>query len=346
MRIGFRAVLAAASLASCAQAQPVRGPYLADASSTTALVCWRQTPDSDDSCRSWEGLAPGADFSYSLPGSSRTWAARTLPPRGRPLRFAVFGDCGSGKAPQSGAASLLERLDPDLALLPGDIVYPSGKDRHYDAKYFRPYGRSISRIPFFPALGNHDYGNTWFKGKGERRYRTGYRRVHRREKFYSFDAGDAHFAVLDTNAPFWIAAAARVDKDSEQVRWLDEDLSRSRAPWKFILMHVPLYSSGKHGETPELQASLGPLLEKHKVDIVFQGHDHLYERTKPIRGVVFVTAGMGGMKLTRGRRSNPWSEVVHSAYGLVLAELDGKRLRLRMIESSGKTADDWTLAKP
>ncbi len=336
----------AAALAPGLQAEPVRGPYLADASSTTALICWRETPASEHSCLSREGLAPGSDFSYSVPGSSRSWAARTLPPRGKPLRFAVFGDCGSGKPHQYETAALLERLGPDMALLPGDIVYPTGKSAHYDAKYFKPYAASLSRIPFFPALGNHDYGNTWFKGKGERRYLKAYRRIHRREKFYSFDAGDAHFAVLDTNAAYGIRAAAGVGKDSEQVRWLEADLSRSTARWKFVLMHVPLYSSGKHGDTPRLQSSLGPVLARHRVDVVFQGHDHLYERTKPIEGVVYVTAGTGGMKLSRVRKSGPWSETVRSAYGVVLVELDGERLRLRMIESSGRTADDWTLAKP
>ena len=65
--------------------------------------------------------------------------------------------------------------------------------------------------------------------------------------------------------------------------WLDEDLAASRAPWKIALIHRPALATGKYGFIPADHSALAPRFEEHGVDLVFQGHNHLYERTWPTR---------------------------------------------------------------
>jgi len=84
------------------------------------------------------------EFAFQAPSSSS-------------LRFLAFGDSGSGDANQLALAQLMARESPDLALLLGDIVYPSGLEADYDAKFFAPYAPLLSRVPFYALLGNHDY---------------------------------------------------------------------------------------------------------------------------------------------------------------------------------------------
>jgi 3',5'-cyclic AMP phosphodiesterase CpdA len=66
--------------------------------------------------------------------------------------------------------------------------------------------------------------------------------------------------------------------------WLDAALSRTKARWKFVVFHHPIYPSHPTREQPQLAEAWVPVFDKHKVDIVFQGHDHAYLRTYPMRG--------------------------------------------------------------
>ena len=330
----------------CLAAGLARGPYLADASSTTAVACWTPAGEAaGDRCRVLRHLKPGSDFPYKVPGSTEAWTGRALPARGR-FTFAAFGDSGEGNKAQARVAAVLRTLSPDFVLLLGDVVYPTGRFEDYDRKYFRPYAALLSRIPFFPAPGNHDYGNYHRSAeKGEARLKEGYFRVFRRPKYYSFDVAGAHFASLDTNAADGIPAAEPVGPDSAQVRWLKSDLERSRAKWKIVLMHVPLYASFHHGDYESLQRSLEPLFEKYGVDLVLQGHDHIYERSKPINGVLYVVAGTGGSLLRDWPERKPWVEKQIIDFGLAAVVVDGPTLELKWLDAEGKAQDDVTLRK-
>jgi 3',5'-cyclic AMP phosphodiesterase CpdA len=261
------------------------------------------------------------------------------------LRFAAFGDSGTGGRAQQRVAALLKQSDPDLLLLLGDIVYPHGGNKDYDSKYFRPYAEWLHRIPFFPALGNHDYG---FKGaeKGRRRFEEGYHRIHHKPPYYSFDAGPAHFVSLDSNQAYGIEAAAPIGPGSPQRLWLEEDLASSKAPWKFVFLHVPLYTSmTHHGDNTFLRESLEPLFRKHKVDAVFQGHDHFYERSHPIGGILYVTVGTGGGGLYQISSPQEWVAKHLMVHGLLRGKLKGTRLDLEFIDEHGKVRDHFVVEK-
>ncbi|MBI5629804.1 MAG: metallophosphoesterase [Elusimicrobia bacterium] len=319
------------------------GPYMVSASSTSARICWKDASQED--CRTFEGLTPGATFSYSLPGSTAAWVGRALPDLSRPLRIAVFGDSGKGGPNQLQVAKVLETRDPDMAVLPGDIVYPRGEIENYPAKFFTPYAASLSRLPFYPAPGNHDYG---FRSaeKGRKRFEESYQRIHRKPAYYSFDAGPAHFVALDDNQAYDIEAAAPIDPGSAQLSWLEEDLAASKALWKIVFLHVPLYSTMlNHGNNAFLRQALEPVFQKHKVDLVLAGHDHIYERSKSLGGVVYVTAGTGGASLYRGLTDLDWLEKQLVAFGLAWIEINGRRLTLEFVDAEGAVRDRFVLDK-
>ena len=105
-------------------------------------------------------LAPGSTYHYRVEDngeSPATGSFRTTPANGESgFAFAVMGDSGNGGTAQMAVVGLLERAMPDLVLHTGDVVYPSGKQGHYDRRFFAPDRRLIRRVPIFPVLGNHD----------------------------------------------------------------------------------------------------------------------------------------------------------------------------------------------
>src|SRR5688572_32443008 len=94
------------------------------------------------------------------------------------------------------------------------------------------------------------------------------------ERFYTFKRDNVRFFALDSNY-----------MDPEQLKWLETELKNSGSDWKIAFFHHPLYSSARfHGSSTDLRLLLEPLFVKYGVDVVFQGHDHVYERVKPQKG--------------------------------------------------------------
>lgn len=115
---------------------------------------------------------------------------------------------------------------------------------------------------------------------------------------YSFDYGNAHIAVLNTNDMICISNA--------QLRWLKNDMNSTAQDWKFIFMHKAPYSLGKNGKWPDatyLQKAIADVCDETGVDLVLSGHDHMYLRTKPLYnnqltddGTVYILNGTAGTK--------------------------------------------------
>jgi 3',5'-cyclic AMP phosphodiesterase CpdA len=134
------------------------------------------------------------------------------------------------------------------------------------------------------------------------------------ERWYSFDYGNAHFVGLEVDG------YASTAPGSAQMLWLANDLAQTRQRWKVVFFHAPFYSSGAHGgdpQVPQLRAALEPLFIQHGVDLVFNGHDHDYERSVA-HGVVYIVAGGGGAPLYPQVISNPASVYFTSTYHSVL----------------------------
>ncbi len=344
---------------------PPRQPYVQNVSASSAVIAWvSEEPDSGlveygetpQLGRKGVDAQVGRRHAVTLPGLSpaSTYYYRVAEANGAPkmarfhtapegedsrFAFAVIGDSGRGRKNQLAVAALLERLKPDLMLHTGDVVYPSGEERHYDRRFFVPYGRLLKEVPIFPVLGNHDlergngaaYLNNFHLPRNDPRG-TG--------RYYSFDWGNAHFVALNCELYHEDSSG----NPEEQKAWLERDLRETHQPWKIVYFHRPIYSSSKHGSDERIREDLEPVLIRQGVDLVFSGHDHAYERTRPISGVTYVLSGGGGKGLYPAGRSE-WTAFSKSTHHAVVVRIDGEHLSLEAVEPDGTVIDHADLSR-
>ncbi|HTO88658.1 MAG TPA: metallophosphoesterase [Thermoanaerobaculia bacterium] len=291
------------------------------------------------------GLIPGAVYRYRILSGDVALAEESTfrAPRGSTdtaFRFAVMGDTDGTSVPTRIADRLAES-DVDLAIHTGDVVYPAGAEQDYDAQFFTPMARWLRRGPVLPALGNHDAMtdggapllSDFVLPKNDATHDS---------RFYSFRQGNALFLCLDVETSAFGAG-------SPQYQWLERVLSETSSSWKFIYFHTPAYSSAHSNRVVRLV--LSPLFERYGVDVVFAGHEHLYERTFAIRdfvssgrGVVYVTEGGGGANLT-SFRPEEYSAYVADRYGFVEVEVAEQRLTLLARDPTGVVFDSLVIDK-
>ncbi|MEW6322670.1 MAG: metallophosphoesterase [Acidobacteriota bacterium] len=250
---------------------------------------------------------------------------RTMPNAGLSVKFAVIGDMGTGGARQRDIGRLMAevrgRFPFDIVLTVGDNLYGSEKPRDYERKFLAPYGGLLDAgVRFHASLGNHD--------DPEQRFFAPFHMQGRR--YYTFTRGPVQFFALDTT----LVTVA-------QVRWLEQALAGSTAPWKVAYFHHPLYSSGlRHGPRLALRATLEPLLATYGVQAVFTGHEHFYERLVPQRGVQhFITGAGGRLRRDNIRRSAETASGFDEDNSFMLVEVSGERLHFEAIDRRGRTVD-------
>ena len=322
------------------------------------------------------GLSSGTTYYYRvssdgtvLTSSGTTFQTNKSNPS---FTFTVFGDSGIASPFQSKVAQLLKDINPHFGLHTGDVIYMNGEEENYNPNYFIPYKNTIKRIAIYPTLGNHDVvtddGQPYLDAfvlpeNGSASYP---------ERYYSFDYANAHFVCLDVSDQI---SSDAYEVGSEQYNWLVNDLASTTKTWKFVYFHVPPYSSNStpfHGENTDVQDNLSPLFETYGVDMVFSGHSHHYERTKPIAngtttasGVTYIVTGGGGAELAGlcsddadGSNcledNNWWTAGMDSAYHLVKVSITkatvplysrGDYLRLRAVGTDGASFDAYTDVK-
>jgi hypothetical protein len=223
------------------------------------------------------------------------------------------------------------RIRHDFVLVTGDVAYPDGRPQDLERNVFAVYGPMMASIPWFPASGNHDY-RTDDAGpfrEAFAMFENGGPDAH--ERWYAFDWGPVHVVVLDTEA--W---------DRDQLRWLEADLAATTRPWTVAVTHRPPYSSGDHGSDRCTRRRLGPIFAEHHTALVLSGHDHDYERTRPMNGVTYVVTGGGGAGTREVGRS--WF-TAHSAQvsHFVHVTADPTRLTFAAVDGTGTAFDSIVL---
>jgi len=253
-----------------------------------------------------------------------------LPVKSGSVRFLVIGDAGTGGREQYEVANQIVRYAKTFpftfALMLGDNIYGSERPQDFDRKFTRPYKTLLdANIEFDAALGNHDDPNQRFYkpfNLDGNRYRT-------------FKKGNVRFFVIDSNY-----------LDPEQLKWLEKELSASGSDWKIAYFHHPLYTTARRGPEVEVRAVLEPLFVKHGVDVVFTGHEHVYERYKPQKGIYYFTVG-GAAKLRKGD-THP-SPLLAARFdrdrSFLLAEIAGDSLYFQTVSRTGAVVDKGVLAR-
>jgi hypothetical protein len=217
----------------------------------------------------------------------------------RNVRVLAFGDWGDGSDRQKRMAEAMARYHAktpfDFAVTLGDNFYSAGMTGPADPRWQRDFERLYEpmHIRFYPSLGNHD----WVLADSpaaEILYSAKSRLWQMPADRYTFIAGPVQFFALDTNL-----------MTRAQLEWLDRELGLSKARWKIVYGHHPIYSYGAHGDDPSLREHLLPLL-RGRAHIYLCGHDHDLQHIAPEAGVHFVLAGGGGAAprvITAGPRS-------------------------------------------
>jgi predicted phosphodiesterase len=254
-------------------------------------------------------------------------------PAARPdaLRFAVIGDNGTGDRYEYEVAQQMvdarKKFPFEMVLMLGDNIYGGQTPKDYVQKFELPYRPLLEAgVRFYASLGNHDnQSNRLYKP-----FNMG------GEHYYSFAKQNVRFFVLDSD---YI--------DEKQKAWIAESLRGSRDDWKICYFHHPLYSNGgRHGSQVDLRVILEPIFIKYGVDVVFSGHDHIYERLKPQRGIHYFVSGAAG-QVRKGdlRRSEMTAAGFDQDQSFMLVEVAGADLSFQAISRTGKTVDSGVLHK-
>jgi 3',5'-cyclic AMP phosphodiesterase CpdA len=241
------------------------------------------------------------------------------------LRFAVIGDNGTGDSGQYEVAEQLAAAHAarpvDLVIMLGDNMYGRQQPRDFETKFTRPYAPLLrSGVPFYATLGNHDDpGNRSYPGFNMRG-----------ERYYTFVRKHVRFVVFDTNM-----------MDDGQLAWIEETLAQVREPWRICYFHHPIYSSGaRHGPDVELRVLLEPIMLRFGVHVVFSGHEHVYERLRPQKGITYFIEGSSG-KLRKGgvRVSRDSAASFDRDMTFMVVDIAGDVLSFQTISRTGQTVD-------
>jgi predicted phosphodiesterase len=268
------------------------------------------------------GLVAGSTFNYRvLRNGKPVFASEALAPKSatQPFRFVVFGDIGAGTTEAKAMALRAYESKPDLVVVPGDIIYENGLISEYQEKFWPIYNADkadtagvpmMRTVPFVAAPGNHDTENRdldkypdglayylfWDQPlngpagveggpfvptlKGSEANRKAFTDAagdaYPRMTNFSYNYGNAHWLFIDANT--YVDWTDKALKD-----WVANDLAAAKdAAWRFVVFHHPGFSSSREHFEQQHMRLLAPIFEAGKVDIVFNGHVHNYQRSFPL----------------------------------------------------------------
>ncbi len=306
------------------------------------------------------GLTPGTEVCYRVEVDGEVvargqsfWSAP--PTDDSTIRFLVIGDFGAGTPEQRTIRdAMLPYTDTaHLLLTTGDNAYSSGQADEWQERVFEVYQELLTEVPLYPTWGNHDYAtddaapalasnflpeNAW--------------RPQDKERYWSMDWGPVHFIGLDTEDP---ALGIRESETDDELDWLIGDLETADRPWTIALWHKPAYS-GMPGRSPDPAARLffGPALEAAGAQLIFQGHNHMYERFAPLlsdqpppegeMGTVYITTAGGGRNLYQIGEADHQvrAEQLHH---FMVVDVSRCKLTLRAIGQDGLEIDASTITR-
>ena len=244
------------------------------------------------------------------------------------------GDIGMCNQPGVAQTARLVAGLEGMLLLAGDIAYMHGSAADFRNCFNPEWGRFRSR--WHPVPGNHEYetpgaaGYFDYFGAAAGEGRTGY---------YSFMAGDWLILMLNSNIP--------AGRNSAQWEFVRAELNAQRTPCTMAVWHHPLFTSGPNGPNAFMR-DMWALLETAKVELVLNGHDHLYERfarqtsdgrADPVLGIRQLTAGTGGAELYRFVRAADNSEARIMEFGVVRLTLRPAQVDWEFLNVSGSVGD-------
>lgn len=277
---------------------------------------------SSSSCFPQTAAGTGTVASQASPGKLDI----RIPLLDKSVRFAVIGDSGTGDHQQYEVAQRMEAYREatkfDFVIMLGDNIYGGHSPHDFVSKFERPYQALLNAgVKFYASLGNHDDPND------ERLYKPFNMGG---QRYYAFRKGEVAFFALDSNY-----------MDANQLNWLDQNLKSSQGSWKICFFHHPLYNDGRHhGSDVDLRTQILPIFKKYEVNVVFSGHEHVYERMKPEDGIHYFVLGNSGQLMRHDFSINrDRAQGFDTDESFMLVEIAGDKLYFQTIARGGETID-------
>lgn len=276
-------------------------------------------------------LFPILLFAAAVASAALFAQSSPLPNRSDSLKFAAIGDNGTGDRPQYEVAQQMTRLHSefpfDLVIMLGDNMYGSQRPADFTRKFEQPYAPLLSiGVKFQAALGNHDTPEQIF-----------YKPYNMNgQRYYTYTRNNVRFFALDSTL-----------MDRKQVAWIESALRDSREDWKICYFHHPLYSNAaRHGSSVDLRILIEPIFVKYGVNVVFSGHDHVYERIQPQKGInYFVSGAAGQLRPGNVRRSSQTAASFDQDQSFMAVEISGTDMFFQAISRTGKTVDSGVIRR-
>ena len=242
----------------------------------------------------------------------------------------VYGDTRTNHGIHRKVVKVISGRQPETVFHTGDMVISGHHKKSWDI-FNQITSQLRENSEFFPVHGNHE------------KHAPDYFKVFNIEDgipYYSVNRHGIHFTILDSEDSFL--------EGSPQYEWLERDLKKASSSngvkFMAVILHQPLFSSGKHGveEKTLLARKLIPLFKKYGVDIVFSGHDHSYERSYK-DGIFYVVVAGGGAPLYDMAVMNESSQIFLKRYHYLTISVFGNELFFEVFGISDELLDSFSL---
>jgi len=303
------------------------------------------------------GLEPGTEYVYRVGDGasliSPQGVLQTSDSNPETTKFLFFGDSQADKLVdfelwgETMKAAVQDMPDAELLVHAGDMV-----DKGYEQEqwnwWFEVTKNQLMNKTLIPIIGNHEVmGNN---GNGD--YLAQFNNPSNgsdaaKGTSFSYDIGDTHFVVLNTEM-----GAEGID---EQAAWLQADLEQSEKKWTIVFFHQGPYGSIYSNE--KVQSTWVPIFDQYGVDLVMNGHDHIYMRTYTMNngkaveageaGTVYMIGGSSGPKFY-GLTARPWQDVVFEGKKQIYSKVEVTEEQIEVIVKSkeGEEVDRFVITKP
>ncbi len=289
-------------------------------------------------------LKPNTQYSYRVGGDSSWSPTYSFTTPGAPGSFdtytvAIAGDSRGSYETWGALVDAMETHAPDLYIFSGDMVELGTNQDEWDA-WFAASGDVFARKPFLPAVGNHEFLAPNYFAQFS---------LPGAELYFSADYGDMHLVSL---------ADMNVDQElvyGEINNWLDADLAAAVGRFSVVEHHFPAYSTcTTHGSNTLVRDAWVPTFEKHGVDLVVSGHNHIYERSVPIEadaevargdGTVYVVSGGAGAPLYEETENSWFGAVANPIEHYIIAEAAGDTVSFTAYDLAGNVIDTFEVPK-
>gem|GEM_PF-813756 len=304
------------------------------------------------------GLLPGTSYTYRVgDGSRENWSDpqqfHTEPHAAEPFTFLFMSDTQAypNRSVKNGYGIWAEMLrlglqaapEASFLLLSGDIVDYGDQQTQWEL-WFDAAADLLPTTPIVPTVGNHDVVRS-----GEDNFRAQFQLPRNGpasevELAYSFDYGDMHMAVLNTEGDLELQAV-----------WLLQDMASSDKKWKIAAFHRSPYHSHHARASRDVREAWTQVFDEAGVDLILSGHDHAYMRSWPMRdgekkqdgeGTVYIIGGTAGSKFYE-MGEYPWMRVAFDEDIQLVSSIsiDGDRLSMQVLTRDGRVADAFTMVK-